>query len=107
MSETQTHLEQQKKMLAARTSLDKKQQDHYRFCWDITSPYSNKVRVYLNYKSIPYKLIQTTNRDYLKKIPKLVGMPIIPVLIAPDERVMQDSTPIMEWFNWESRICAT
>ena len=101
MSEKQNHLEQQKKKLAARATLNEKQQDCYRFYWDITSPYSNKVRAYLNYKGIPYQLIQTSNRDYLKKIPKLVGMPIIPVLITPDERVMQDSTPILEWFEKE------
>ncbi|MCP4756132.1 MAG: glutathione S-transferase family protein [Proteobacteria bacterium] len=101
MSETQNHLEQQQKTLAARAILGEKEQGHYRFYWDYTSPYSNKVRAYLNYKGIPYKLIQTTNNDYMKKIPELVGMSIIPVLIAPDEKVMQDSTPIMEWFEKE------
>ncbi len=77
MSETQTHLEQKKKTLAARVTLEENRKDHYRFYWDYTSPYSNKVRAYLNYKEIPYKLIQTANDDYMKKIPEKVGMSII------------------------------
>ena len=101
MSDTETHLKQKKKALRARATLGEREQNHYRFYWDITSPYSNKVRTYLNYKGIPYKLIQATNYDYMKKIPELVGMSIVPVLITPDERVMQDSTPIMEWFEAE------
>ncbi|MBT4642182.1 MAG: glutathione S-transferase family protein [Deltaproteobacteria bacterium] len=101
MSDTETHLKQQQKNLRARATLGEREQNHYRLYWDYTSPYSNKIRAYLNYKEIPYKLIQATNHDYMNKIPELVGMPIIPILIAPDERVMQDSTPIMAWFENE------
>ncbi len=72
---------------------------HYRMWEDVTSPYSAKVRVYLHYKGIPFRRMRTTFADYLTTLPALVGMPIIPVLLTPDERVMQDSTPILEWFE--------
>ena len=101
MSSKQTHLEQQQSTLATKTILSDKQQDHYRVYWDYTSYYSNKFRAYLNYKNIPYKLMQTTSEDYMTKIPELVGMPIIPVVITPDDKIMQDSTPMMEWFEKE------
>ncbi len=101
MSSKHTHLEQQKKTLTAKATLNEKQKDHYRLYWDLTSPYSNKARIYLNYKNIPYQLIQTTNRDFMKKIPAWAGMPIMPIVLTPDDRVMQDTTPIMEWFEKE------
>jgi glutathione S-transferase len=36
---------------------------------------------------------------YMGEIPALVGQPIIPVILTPDNQVMQDSTPIVEWFE--------
>ncbi len=93
------HLEYQKTLLAEQRELEPDQRNHYRMYWDYTSPYSLKVKSYLNYKKIPYKLMQTTGDDYFERIPRLVGMSIIPVILTPDNKVMQDSTPIMTWFE--------
>ncbi len=73
----------------------------YRMWEDITSPYSGKVRTYFHYKGIPYRRMRTTFPTYMGRIPELVGMPIIPVILTPDNQVMQDSTPMMEWFEKE------
>lgn len=93
------HLLYQQQQLAKKHRLDEGQQGHYRVYWDYSSYYSNKLRAYLNYKEIPYKLMQTTLEDYIVEIPKMVGMSIVPVVLTPDDQVMQDSTPIMEWFE--------
>lgn len=73
----------------------------YRMFEDYCSPYSAKVRAFLRYKEIPYRRMRTTMDIYLQKIPELVGMSIIPVILTPDDQVMQDSTPIMQWFETE------
>jgi len=99
MSSEHRHLKQHLDDLSKKTELSVEQKDHYRMYWDYTSPYSNKVRAYFNYKEIPYKLMQTTTEDYREKIPAMVGMSIIPVILTPDDEVMQDSTPMMEWFE--------
>ena len=77
------------------------QQGVYQVYWDYTSFYSEKLRVFLNYKEIPYRLVQISLEDYFEKMPELVGMSLIPVVLTPDERIMQDSTPMMEWFEGE------
>jgi len=71
----------------------------YRMYEDGTSPYSAKVRVYLHHKGIPYRRLRTSFVSYMDRIPKLVGFPILPVVLAPDGAVLQDSTPILEWLE--------
>ncbi len=66
---------------------------------DLTSPYSAKVRAFLNYKQIPWRRMRTSFEVYLQRIPELVGIPIIPVILTPDDEVLQDSTPIMTWLE--------
>ena len=90
MTQKHARLKQIQNELKEKTQLSEHQRDHYRVYWDYTSYYSNKLRAYLNYKEIPYKLMQTTLDDYQRLIPKMVGMPIIPVVLTPDDKVMQD-----------------
>ena len=54
---------------------------------------------YMNYKGIPYKRMEANIDIYMGEIPALVGQSIIPVILTPDNQVMQDSTPIVEWFE--------
>jgi glutathione S-transferase len=68
---------------------------------DSTSPFSAKMRVFLHYKQIPYVSMRTTGEVYMVEIPKLVGAPIIPVILTPNSEVMQDTTPMMQWFEAE------
>ena len=59
------------------------------------SPYSVKIRAYFRYKEIPHKWIirdQKSNTEY-KKFAKL---PIVPLVVTPEKRGLQDSTPIIK-----------
>jgi len=83
------------------------QKGFYRIWAAIDSPYSWKMRTYMNYKGIPYKRMRIDAQSATVTIPKLVGMPIMPVILAPDDRVLQDTTPIMEFFEheYENKSC--
>lgn len=74
---------------------------HYRMWEDSTSPFSAKMRVFLHYKGLPYVSMRMTGQSYMVEIPKLVGAPIIPVILTPTGEVMQDTTPMMAWFEAE------
>jgi glutathione S-transferase len=87
-------LQQQSKTLA------KGQEDHYRIWQGQCSPYSYKVMTYMNYKSIPYKRVNA-NMAELEWGKQVAGQSIVPILLTPDEQVMQDSTPIIEYFEKE------
>jgi glutathione S-transferase len=59
------------------------------------SPYSVKVRSYLRYKEIPHQWVvrdSTTTEEFTR----YAKLPLIPLLVFPDGRSMQDSTPIIE-----------
>ncbi len=71
----------------------------YRMWCDGNSPYSWKLRSYMHYKGIPYQRMRSNMTAYMSLIPEKVGMSIIPVLLTPDDQVLQDSTPIMQRFE--------
>ncbi len=59
------------------------------------SPYSVKVRSYFRYKGIPHAWIRRnaeTQADYQKH----AKLPLIPLVVTPDDEGIQDSTPIIE-----------
>jgi glutathione S-transferase len=87
-------LQQQSKTLA------KGQEDHFRIWQSQCSPYSYKVMTYMNYKGIPYKRVNA-NMAELEWAKQVAGQSIVPILLTPDEQVMQDSTPIIEYFEKE------
>ena len=62
------------------------------------SPYSLKVRDYFRYKNIPHEWIprDSTNQEEFERYAKL---PLVPLVVTPDGKGMQDSTPIMEYFE--------
>ena len=59
------------------------------------SPYSVKVRSYFRYKQIPHRWI-VRDVDTMADYQKYAKIPIIPLVVTPDEEGLQDSTPILE-----------
>jgi glutathione S-transferase len=59
------------------------------------SPYSVKVRSYLRYKGIPHEWIPRSpaNQAEFQKYAKL---PLVPLVVTPEDEGIQDSTPIIE-----------
>lgn len=70
----------------------------YRIFGSELSPYSVKVRSYFRYKNIPHEWIvrNTTNQAEFDRYAKL---PLIPLVVTPDGKGLQDSTPIIEHFE--------
>jgi len=68
----------------------------YRLYGTPTSYYTAKVRAYLNYKTIPFEEVLTTEEIYRDVIVARTGVWMIPTLITPDDTVVQDSTEIID-----------
>ena len=68
--------------------------DHYRLFGSELSPYSVKVRSVLRYKGVPHQWVVRTpaHREEFERYAKL---PLVPLLVTPEEQGMQDSTPIV------------
>lgn len=67
----------------------------YRLYGSELSPYSVKVRSYLRYKGIPHRFL-VRDPDTLADYQKYAKLPLIPLLVSPEDEGMQDSTPILE-----------
>ncbi|MHA7837136.1 MAG: glutathione S-transferase family protein [bacterium] len=59
------------------------------------SPFSVKVRSYFRYKQVPHRWI-VRNAETMAEYQAFARIPIIPLVVTPDEEGIQDSTPIME-----------
>lgn len=75
------------------------EENYYRIWQNMGSPYSYKVMTYMNYKGIPYKRMEANAKVSMEEIPRLVGQTIVPVMLSPQDEVLQDSTPIIEWLE--------
>jgi glutathione S-transferase len=69
--------------------------DVYRIFGVELSPFSVKIRSYFRYKQIPHQWI-VRNADTMAEYQKYAKIPIVPLVVTPDEKGLQDSTPIME-----------
>lgn len=67
---------------------------HYQLIGAEESPYSVKVRAALRYKSLPHQWL--TRMQAAELFQKHARLPLIPLLITPEGRGIQDSTPILE-----------
>ena len=67
----------------------------YRVFGAENSPFSVKVRAYLRYKEIPHEWI-VRNGESMQEFKKFAKLPLIPLLLTPDNQALQDSTPIIE-----------
>lgn len=66
----------------------------YRVIGSEESPYSVKVRSYFRYKSLPHQwLTRNQAGDLFQTHAKL---PLVPLVVTPDDEGLQDSTPIIE-----------
>ncbi len=72
----------------------------YRIFGGELSPYSVKVRSYFRYKGIPHEWIRRSpaNQDEFQRYARL---PLVPLVVTPDDRGLQDSTPIVEAMETE------
>lgn len=64
------------------------------FAWP-SSPYSAKVRAYLNYRNIPYQELTPSAVTLQRVIKRQVGKIIMPVVRTSDGRYLQDSAAII------------
>lgn len=69
--------------------------DHYKIFGNELSPYSVKVRSYLRYKQIPHEWVVRTPAVE-EEFARYAKLPLIPLVVTPDGRGLQDSTPIIE-----------
>jgi glutathione S-transferase len=69
--------------------------DVYRVFGAEMSPYSVKVRAYFRYKGIPHQWI-LRNAESQADYAKYAKLPIIPLVVTPQDVGMQDSTPIID-----------
>ena len=60
------------------------------------SPYSVKVRSYFRYKGLPHRWIPRS-LDAEGEYQKYVKLPLVPLVVTPDNKGVQDSTPIIEY----------
>lgn len=61
------------------------------------SLYSGKARGYLRWKNVAYREVLATRAVYKSEILPRVGWPVIPVLVAPDDTTVQDTTDIIDY----------
>ena len=69
--------------------------DKYRIFGAELSPYSVKVRSYFRYKNIPHEWV-VRNQSNMAEFQKHAKLPLVPLVITPEETGIQDSTPIIE-----------
>jgi len=67
----------------------------YRIYGAEVSPYSVKVRSYFRYKGIDHEWI-VRSQATMPEFQKYAKLPLIPLVVTPDDTGMQDSTPIIE-----------
>jgi glutathione S-transferase len=69
--------------------------DRYRIYGVELSPYSVKVRSFFRYKNLPHEWIPR-NQDTMGDFKKFAKLPIVPLVVTPDDEGLQDSTPIID-----------
>lgn len=62
------------------------------------SPYSVKVRAYLRYKGIEHEWIERKQSN-MALFQQHARLPLVPLVLMPDDTAIQDSTPIIERFE--------
>ena len=66
----------------------------YRIIGAEESPYSVKVRAYFRYKGIAHEWLSRVEASDLYD--RHARLPLVPLVVTPDDRGMQDSTPIID-----------
>jgi len=60
------------------------------------SYYTGKARAYLRYKAIPFTELPATRDVYKNIILPRVGWPVIPIVVTPEDEVLQDTSDIID-----------
>ncbi|CAK0877014.1 unnamed protein product [Prorocentrum cordatum] len=68
----------------------------YRVFGSAGSPYSVKVRSYFRYKDIDHVWVVRNSPEAMSEHAKYSKLPLVPTVVSPDGKAMQDSTPIIE-----------
>ncbi|MAF08021.1 MAG: glutathione S-transferase family protein [Rhodospirillales bacterium] len=68
--------------------------NEYRIFGAEMSPYSVKIRSYFRYKKIPHQWLQRFQNE--EEFKKLARLPLMPLVITPDGKSIQDTTPVIE-----------
>jgi len=63
------------------------------------SYFSGKLEAYLQYKEIPFRRIEATNRVMREELIPNAGIAKVPIVRTPDGRWLQDSTPIIDFLD--------
>ena len=69
--------------------------DKYKIYGVALSPYSMKIWAYFKYKQIPHEWI-VREQSKMEEFKKYAKLPLVPLVLTPEEKVIQDSTPIMD-----------
>jgi glutathione S-transferase len=69
--------------------------DRYRLFGSELSPFSVKVRSYMRFKGLPHDWI-IRGPDTMETFQAYAKLPLVPLLVTPDDEGWQDSTPIVE-----------
>ncbi|PJK31314.1 glutathione S-transferase family protein [Minwuia thermotolerans] len=67
----------------------------YRIFGSELSPYSVKIRSWFRYKGLPHVWTPRTEAN-MAEFEKYAALPLIPLVVTPEDEGMQDSTPIIE-----------
>ncbi len=59
------------------------------------SPYSVKVRSFFRYKGIPHRFLARDGEN-LADYQRFAKLPLIPLVVTPEDEAIQDSTPILD-----------
>ncbi|MEM8771725.1 MAG: glutathione S-transferase family protein [Pseudomonadota bacterium] len=63
------------------------------------SYFTGKARAYLNWKGVDYEERLATRDVYKNIIVARIGYPMIPVLVTPEDEIIQDTTEIIDHFE--------
>lgn len=72
--------------------------DVFRLFGSEMSPYSVKLRAFLRYKRVPHRWLPR-NRTTQAEFERHARLPLVPLLVTPEDDGLQDSTPIMAWLD--------
>lgn len=63
------------------------------------SYYAAKIRACLAYKQLPFVEQQASRRVYAEQIVPRVGWPVVPVLVTPDDKTLQDTSEMIDFLE--------
>ncbi len=63
------------------------------------SYYTAKIRAYLVQKEIPFREVRSDRRVFAEVIIPRVGYPVIPVVVTPDDEILQDTADMIDSFE--------